>query len=47
MAIAQAIVQAYQGSIEVQSQLGFGSTFILRLPLDCFQTNNQQFPNQQ
>ncbi len=29
-----AIVQAHQGNIQVQSQLGFGSTFIVRLPLE-------------
>ncbi|NEQ18946.1 MAG: ATP-binding protein [Microcoleus sp. SIO2G3] len=33
LAIAQAIVQAHEGSIQVQSQLGKGSTFIVRLPL--------------
>lgn len=31
--IAAAIAQAHQGSIQVQSELGFGSTFMIRLPL--------------
>jgi two-component system OmpR family sensor kinase len=33
LAIAKAIVQAHQGSLQVQSKLGKGSTFIIRLPL--------------
>lgn len=33
LAIAQRIAQAHQGSLTVQSELGRGSTFILRLPL--------------
>ena len=33
LAIAQAIVQAHHGSLQVQSELGKGSTFIIRLPL--------------
>lgn len=33
LAIAQAIVQGHQGSLQVQSELGKGSTFIIRLPL--------------
>ncbi|BDA73902.1 two-component sensor histidine kinase [Calothrix sp. PCC 7716] len=32
LAIAKAIVEVHKGSIEVQSQLGKGSTFIVRLP---------------
>jgi signal transduction histidine kinase len=33
LAIAKAIVEAHKGSIEVQSQLGKGSNFIVRLPV--------------
>ncbi|MEW6495351.1 MAG: ATP-binding protein, partial [Cyanobacteriota bacterium] len=33
LAIARAIVQAHQGSIQVQSELGKGSTFTIRFPL--------------
>ncbi|WP_337884435.1 two-component system sensor histidine kinase RppB [Fischerella thermalis] len=33
LAIAQAIAQTHEGSIQVQSQVGKGSTFIVRLPL--------------
>lgn len=33
LAICQSIVQAYQGTIEVQSSAGSGATFIVRLPL--------------
>lgn len=33
LAIAQAIAQAHQGRLQVQSQLGQGSTFILTLPI--------------
>lgn len=33
-AIAKAIVQGHQGSIQVQSVLGKGSTFAVRLPLE-------------
>ncbi|MGM3308488.1 two-component system sensor histidine kinase RppB [Anabaena sp. WFMT] len=34
LAIAQAIVQAHQGSIDVQSEFGKGSTFTIKLPFD-------------
>ena len=33
LAISQAIVQRHQGEIEVQSELGAGADFIVRLPL--------------
>jgi two-component system OmpR family sensor kinase len=33
LAIASAIVQAHHGSLQVQSELGKGSTFIIHLPL--------------
>ncbi|MEH1829152.1 MAG: two-component system sensor histidine kinase RppB [Nostoc sp.] len=34
LAIAQAIIQSHQGSLNVQSQLGKGSTFTIQLPFD-------------
>jgi two-component system OmpR family sensor kinase len=32
LAIAQAIVNAHQGNIQVQSEIGKGSSFTVRLP---------------
>ena len=40
LAIATAIVQAHGGSIQVQSQLGKGSTFIVHLPLTVTRFSN-------
>lgn len=34
LAIAKAIIQAHQGSLNVQSELGKGSTFTIQLPFD-------------
>jgi signal transduction histidine kinase len=34
LAIAQAIVQAHHGSLQVQSELGKGSIFTIKLPLN-------------
>ncbi|KAB8314362.1 two-component sensor histidine kinase [Tolypothrix campylonemoides VB511288] len=39
LAIAQAIVQTHYGSLTVQSELGKGSTFTVRLPLDVTALN--------
>jgi signal transduction histidine kinase len=35
LAIAQAIVPAHDGSLQVQSELGKGSVFTIRLPLEA------------
>jgi two-component system OmpR family sensor kinase len=35
LAIAKAIVQAHQGTLQVQSELGKGSAFTIRLPLEA------------
>jgi signal transduction histidine kinase len=43
LAIAKAIVQAHQGSIQVQSELGKGSTFTVRLPLDVATPKSDRF----
>jgi len=37
LAIVQAIVQAHKGKLNVQSELGKGSTFTIQLPLDITQ----------
>ncbi len=44
LAIAKAIAQAHQGSIQVQSELGKGSTFTVRLPkvMDRIPTNSDR-----
>ncbi len=34
LAIAQAIIQSHHGSIDVQSNLGEGSTFTIKLPFN-------------
>ena len=43
LAIAKAIVQAHQGSIQVQSELGKGSTFAVRLPLEVAPSKSDRF----
>jgi len=40
LAIAQAIVQVHNGSLQLQSELGKGSTFTIRLPLAVTQAQN-------
>ncbi len=40
LAIAQAIVQAHNGSLQLQSELGKGSTFSIRLPLAVTPSSN-------
>jgi signal transduction histidine kinase len=43
LAIAKAIVQAHQGSLQVQSVLGKGSTFAVRLPLEVAPSKSDRF----
>ncbi|MEB3178116.1 MAG: two-component system sensor histidine kinase RppB [Nostocaceae cyanobacterium] len=40
LAIAQAIVQTHRGTIQVKSEMGKGSTFIVRLPLGITPSGN-------
>ncbi len=44
LAIAKAIAAAHQGNLQVQSELGVGSTFTLRLPLDSISPENKRSP---
>ncbi|MBN3926582.1 two-component system sensor histidine kinase RppB [Nostoc sp. NMS4] len=43
LAIVQAIVQAHQGKLNVQSELGKGSTFTVQLPLDVTPLKSDRF----
>ena len=43
LAIVQSIVQAHQGSIEVESTPGKGSTFTVRLPVVALEAGQGQF----
>jgi two-component system OmpR family sensor kinase len=40
LAIVQAITQAHHGSIDVQSELGKGSTFTIKLPFNIYTLDN-------
>ena len=46
LAITKRIIEAHDGSISVESELGKGSTFIINLPVQLMGTNKQPTKNQ-
>ena len=41
MAVVKSLVEAHGGTIRVESELGQGSTFIIRLPLEAVESGEQ------